>query len=124
MEARKTILVADDSSTVRMLQELLLRRGPYDVITASDGAEAVRLALAQKPHLILMDIEMPKMNGIQACRTIRASAQGRDIPIIIVTTNSAASMQDPALKGNCSDVVHKPIDAALLLSKVKALVGA
>jgi CheY-like chemotaxis protein len=123
MGLRKTILVVDDSASVRMLQEILLRRGAYDVLTASDGAQALSMAIAHRPDLILMDIEMPRMNGIQACRAIRASPQGRDVPILIVTTHSDKSTMDAALKSHCTDFVHKPIDATTLLSKIKSYLG-
>jgi two-component system, OmpR family, alkaline phosphatase synthesis response regulator PhoP len=123
MGLRKTILVVDDSASVRMLQEILLRRGAYDVLTASDGAQALSMAISHRPDLILMDVEMPRMNGIQACRAIRASPQGRDVPIIIVTTHSDKSTMDAALKSNCTDFVHKPIDATELLSKIKSHLG-
>jgi CheY-like chemotaxis protein len=120
---RKTILVVDDSASVRMLEGILLRRGPYNVLTASDGAEGVREALSHRPDLILMDIEMPRMNGIQACRAIRSSPTLREVPIVIVTTHSADSPAVAALKGVCNDFVHKPIDAAELLSKIGKLLN-
>jgi CheY-like chemotaxis protein len=121
--ALKKILVADDSSTMRMLAQVLLRRGPYEVTTAIDGAEAVRQAVTDPPDLILMDVEMPRMTGIQACRALRANPKMRELPIIMVTTHAEEPVVRAAFASECSDYVCKPIDAGALLAKIRRFLG-
>ena len=83
---RKKILCVDDSATILMMERMILSKGPYDLVTASDGEEAVSKALAERPDLILMDVVMPRMNGFDACRRIRQEEAIRATPVIMVTT--------------------------------------
>ena len=66
--ARKKILTVDDSNMILMMEKMILNQGPYELVTASDGADAVETALTEHPDLILMDVVMPKMDGIEACK--------------------------------------------------------
>ena len=81
--ARKKILVADDSKTVLMIDELIVRRLSYDIVTALDGREALAKAIEEKPDLILMDVVMPNLNGFEAVKQLRANEETKKIPIII-----------------------------------------
>ena len=83
---RKKILLVDDSRTSIFMETMILRTGPYDLLTAADGAEAVAKALAERPDLILMDVMMPNMTGLEACRVLREKDETRRTPIILVTT--------------------------------------
>jgi CheY-like chemotaxis protein len=85
---KKRILIVDDSPTALMWQKLLLRMEQYETLTACDGEEGVRVAREKQPDLILLDVSMPKMDGFEACRALRASPETRDIPILMVTTHS------------------------------------
>ena len=121
---RKTILLVDDSSTILMMEKFILRNDPYDLITAADGEEAVRKAIARKPDLILLDVVMPRMNGFEACRRLRECEETRDTPIIMVTTRGEAANVETAWLSGCTDYVTKPINANELLAKVRSLAGA
>jgi chemosensory pili system protein ChpA (sensor histidine kinase/response regulator) len=121
--ARKKILIVDDSRAARMLQQLLLQRATYDVDTAVDGIDALAKATSNPPDLILMDFEMPRMNGIESCRAIRAHEKTRNVPIIMVTTHGEESSRREALDSAVSAYLTKPIDAALLLAKIRSLLG-
>lgn len=120
---RKKILVVDDSSTSLMWQQMILRQEPYDVITAKDGEEGVATATRETPDLILMDVVMPKKDGLQAVQEIRATPGLKGVPIIMVTTRSEARNVELGYKSGCSDYITKPIDRLELLSKVKSLLG-
>ncbi len=74
---RKKILLVDDSRTSIFMETMILRTGPYDLLTAADGAEAVAKALAERPDLILMDVMMPNMTGLEACRVLREKDETR-----------------------------------------------
>jgi CheY-like chemotaxis protein len=121
---RRRILLVDDSRTVLLVERMILARGDYDVITASDGAEGVEKARAEKPDLVLMDVVMPRMDGFEACRRIRADAATRGIPVILVTTRGEAPNVEQGFASGASEYVTKPIDGVELLAKVKSCLGA
>lgn len=120
----KKILMVDDSRTSVFLERTILRDGPYDLIEASDGAQAVEKALTERPDLILMDMMMPKMNGLEALERLREIEATRAIPVIMVTTRSEADRIDAAFQLGCNDYVTKPIKQGLLLEKVRTLLAA
>jgi len=119
--SRKKILLVDDSNTILMMERMILTKGPYDLVTASDGEEAIAKAIAELPDLILMDVVMPKMNGFEACRRIRENEVTRNTPIIMVTTRGEAQNVETGFDSGCNDYVTKPINGTELLSKLRNL---
>jgi CheY-like chemotaxis protein len=119
----KRILLVDDSNTALMVERTILTRGPYDVLVARDGADAVRVAQAEQPDLILMDMMMPKMNGLDAVRVLRDHDQTRDIPVIMVTTRGEEDRIEAGYEAGCNDYVTKPINSLELLAKIRNLLG-
>ncbi len=120
---RKKILCVDDSATILMMERMILNKGPYDLVTASNGEEAVSKALTEKPDLILMDIVMPKMNGFDACKRIRGEEAIKATPIIMVTTRGEVQNMENGFESGCNDYVTKPINATELLSKLRNFLG-
>ncbi len=116
--ARKKILVVDDSPTALLWQQMLLRNEPFDIITATDGDEGVRVAHAEHPDLVLLDVVMPRMNGFDACRAMRLDPDLRDIPIFLVTTRSEMNSVTAGYESGCTEFVTKPIDKSELLAKI------
>ncbi len=121
---KKKILVVDDSETALFIETMILRTGPYRLVTAGDGEEAVGKAVSERPDLILMDVVMPKMDGFAACRLLRARPETREIPIIVVTTRGEAENVETGFASGCTDYVTKPINSVELLEKVKNYIGA
>jgi CheY-like chemotaxis protein len=121
--ARKKILVVDDSGTARMLGQMALGRSAYDVVLAKDGAEAVQMARKELPDLILMDVMMPRMDGFEACRNIRAQEETRAIPVIMCTTRGEPLNVETGYQAGCNDYVTKPVNTLELLAKVRSLIG-
>lgn len=119
---RKRILIVDDAETVLMWQETMLCTLGFDIISAGDGQEAVDKAESDEPDLILMDVMMPRLNGIEACRKLRSNPKTEQIPIVMVTTKGEPEMVERAFMAGCSDYITKPIDKLELLAKVKAYV--
>lgn len=117
---RKKILLVDDSTTILMMEKLVLGNGVYDLVTAKNGLEAVERVVSERPDLVLMDVNMPKMDGFEACREIRTKDAGKVIPIIMVTTRAEAQNVEIGYTSGCSDYITKPIDNLELLSKVKS----
>lgn len=115
---RKKILLVDDSNTILMMETMILRGDRYDLVTASDGEEAVERALAERPDLILLDVVMPKMGGFEACERLRAEDATKTTPIIMVTTRGEAQNVEKGFEVGCNDYVTKPINKVELLTKV------
>ena len=124
MTVPKTILCADDSQTALTMHQMILKSQGYRVVTAQDGFEAVTKAGLERPDLILMDVVMPRMTGFEAVKQIRTDAATRSIPVIMVTTRAEPKVIETCFQAGCNDYVNKPVDGAVLLSKVRALVGA
>jgi len=121
--AGKKILLVDDSQTVLMMEKMILRRTAYQLLTASDGVEAVQTAIRELPDLILMDVVMPKMNGFEAVKQIRATAETKDIPIIMVTSRGEEENVRTGFESGCNEYVTKPINTLELLCKIQILLG-
>ena len=119
----KKVLLVDDSNTILMMEKMVLKKTPYQVITASNGEEGVARALAERPDLILMDVVMPKMNGFDAVRRLRQEAATRDIPVIMVTTRGEAANVEAGYESGCNDYVTKPIDSVELITKLRDQLG-
>ncbi|HYM60413.1 MAG TPA: response regulator [Thermoanaerobaculia bacterium] len=120
METRKKILLVDDSSTILMMERMILAKGLYELIVAKDGEEAVTKAVTERPDLILMDVIMPKMNGFEACRKIRQHGEIGETPIIMVTTRGEGANVETGFESGCNDYVTKPINSLELLAKVRS----
>jgi two-component system, OmpR family, KDP operon response regulator KdpE len=112
-----TILVVDDEPQIRRVLRSTLSSEGYDVIEAKDGQEAVDMAVRERPALILMDVNMPGMNGLDACSKIRLSFDG---PIIMVTVHNSERDKILALDSGADDYVVKPFTMGELLARIRA----
>ncbi|MGH7887993.1 MAG: response regulator [Candidatus Binatia bacterium] len=122
MEPRKILLV-DDSETILMMEQMILKKDGYEILTAKNGKEGVAKAIESKPDLILMDVVMPEMNGFEAVKQLRQHEALRNIPIVMVTTESEADSMEAGYENGCSDYIIKPIDRRELVTKVQSLLG-
>lgn len=123
MHSAKTILCADDSLTALTMHQMILKSHGFHVVTAQDGFEAVTKAGTERPDLILMDVVMPRMTGFEAVKQLRTDEATRNIPVIMVTTRAEPKVIETCFQAGCNDYVNKPVDGAVLLSKIRALVG-
>jgi len=112
-----TILVVDDEPQIRRVLRATLSSSGYDVIEAKDGQEAVDMVMRERPALILMDVNMPVMNGLEACSKIRLSFDG---PIIMVTVRNSEHDKVLALDSGADDYVVKPFTMGELLARIRA----
>ncbi len=122
--APRKILLVDDSETVLLIEQMILKKEPYQLITAKNGMEGVERALQTRPDLILMDVVMPEMNGFEAVKRLRQEEATRTVPIVMVTTQAEAESMEAGYQSGCNDYVIKPIDRLELITKVKSLLGA
>jgi len=118
----KILLVEDNEMNRDMLSRRLQRKG-FQVIIAVDGAQGVAMAQADAPDLILMDMSLPVLDGWEATRQLKASAQTRSIPIIALTAHAMSGDQERALQAGCDHYDTKPIELPRLLEKINALLN-
>ena len=120
---KKRILCVDDSNLILLMERLVLGREGFELLTASDGEQAITRAVADRPDLILLDVVMPSISGVEVCRRLRADKETAAIPIIMVTTHAEGEMVERAFESGCNDFVSKPIDPIELLAKVRNYLG-
>ena len=113
----RTILVVDDEPQIRRVLRATLSGNGYDVILAKDGQEAVEMVIRDRPDLILLDVNMPGMSGLEACSKIRLSFPG---PIIMVTVRNSEQDKIQALDSGADDYVVKPFTMGELLARIRA----
>ena len=112
-------MLVDDSSTVLLMQRMIIGEGEFDLVIARNGQEAVQKATQETPNLILMDVLMPIMNGFEACRALRAKESTKEIPIILVTTRGEANNVEEGFAAGCTEYVTKPFDGPELMAKLR-----
>jgi two-component system, cell cycle response regulator DivK len=115
----KCILVVEDHEDNRRILRHLLRSAGYEVVEAVTGDEGVTAAEARRPDLILMDIQLPGMDGYEATRRIKANPALRTIPIIVVTSYALSGDDVKAFEAGCDAYVTKPFKPGQLLAKVR-----
>ena len=118
-DALQTIMVVEDFEDNRFMMRRLLEMSGYQVLEAINGEEAVEIAKRERPHLILMDLSLPLLDGLAATRRIRQEAELRDVPIVAVSAHDTADFHADALAAGCNDYVTKPID----FDQLEALLG-
>ena len=122
MYARKKILVADDDASIREILSIQLARMGYEIVTAEDGAEAVELYEKEAPHLVLLDVMMPRVNGLEACQRIRAFEKkaGKRVPVLFLTARDGTHDKTTAALSGGDDFVVKPVSLQELRERVEA----
>lgn len=113
----QTILIADDNAQNRYLAKFLLEKKGYIVHEAEDGAQALTAITAHPPDLVLMDIQMPRLDGLEATRRLKAS--GWKMPVIAMTAKAMAGDREAILAAGCDGYIEKPIDPLTFVSKVE-----
>jgi len=119
-EEIKILLVDDDPDIVEFIRYNLIREG-YQVSVASNGLEAVNMAKKVIPHLILLDVMMPEMDGIEACQKIREMPELHHVVVAFLTARNEDYSQVAGFEAGADDYIHKPIKPKILVSKVKSL---
>ncbi|HEX3229031.1 MAG TPA: response regulator [Pyrinomonadaceae bacterium] len=107
---KRTILVAEDSSDSREMLQVLLEMKGYAVVSAADGHRAVEVALQKVPDLILIDLQLPGLDGLSATKELRLHPELRAVPIIVISGHDPSKYRTEALRAGCDDYLLKPID--------------
>ena len=120
----KVLYVEDNDDNVYMLKMRLELLDDFEVLTAEDGEKGCAMALSERPDIILMDLEMPVVDGWEATRRLKENPQTRDIPIIALSAHALAGSREKALAAGCDEFDTKPVDFDRLLGSIRRLLGA
>jgi CheY-like chemotaxis protein len=119
----KVLYVEDNDDDVFMLKMRLELLGDLEVLTARDGEKGCAMAVSEQPDIILMDLEMPGMNGWDATRQLKGNPQTRDIPIVALSAHALAGEREKALAAGCNEYDTKPIEFDRLVSTVRRILA-
>ena len=117
----KVLYVEDNDDNVYMLKMRLELLGDFEVLAAEDGAKGCEMALSERPDIILMDLEMPVIDGWEATRRIKNDPQTHEIPIIGLSAHALAGEREKAIAAGCDDFDTKPIEFERLVATVRRL---
>jgi len=118
----RVVYVEDDEDNVYMLTRRLARRG-FELVVAGDGASAIETVRRDRPALVLMDMNLPAMDGWEAARRLKADPATRDIPVIGLSSHAMVGDRESALAAGCDDYDTKPVDIDRLLGKMRGLLA-
>lgn len=121
--AAPKVLVVDDSPTDLALMVEPLRASGFDVITATDGQEAIQKAMTERPQLIVLDVVLPKANGFQVCRTLKGSPTSQSIPIILLTNKREEFDRYWGMRQGADRYLTKPFKGPDLIANVQAVLA-
>ena len=119
----RILYVEDNDDNVYMLKMRLELTDQFEVLVAEDGEKGCAMAAAEHPDLILMDLELPGLDGWEATRRLKGNPATRDIPIIALSAHALAGSREKALAAGCDEFDTKPVEFDRLLAKVRRLVG-
>ena len=121
---KRIVLLIEDNAANRYLARFILEKNGFEVVEADNGADGVRLARERTPDLVLMDIEMPEMDGYEATNLLRAEAATAQVPIMAFTSYAHPSDRERALTLGFSDYLEKPFEVDELVRRVRQLLPA
>lgn len=124
VHSRPLILVADDDLVMRLMAQEALRQFGFEVVAASDGAEAVEIWTRMRPDVVLLDVQMPGLDGFQTCSRIREREDGKLVPILIMTTMSDQASIDCAYDVGATDFVTKPVNWVIIQQRLRSMLRA
>jgi two-component system cell cycle response regulator DivK len=119
----RILYVEDNDDNVYMLKMRFEVLGGYQMLVAADGEQGIRMAADERPALILMDLDLPVIDGWEAARQLKASPSTRDIPIIALSAHALVGAREKALAAGCDEYDTKPVDFDRLLSKITRLLN-
>ncbi len=120
----KKILAVDDEKNIRLLVEINLKRAGYEVVTASDGEEALEKVKAERPDLVVLDVMMPRKDGFEVLRTLRADPETMELPVIMLTAKAQDADVFRGWQSGVDSYLTKPFNPMELLTFVKRIFAA
>ena len=120
-QGRRRVLVTDDEPITRMLVKLLLERQDFEVLEAANGRDAVEIAIRERPDLLMIDLNMPEMDGYEAITRVRREMSLAMMPVLVLTSEEGPGVERRVLELGADDYILKPFDPEVLLSRVNAV---
>lgn len=117
----KKILIVDDDQLMQKLLEYIIKKAGYQVSVADNGSNAIKIVKRDKPDLIISDVEMPKMNGLELCQKLKENIDTKVIPIILITNNTQIQDKIIGFRSGADDYFMKPLHLKNLLTRVQSL---
>ena len=117
---QKKVLVIEDNSQNLYLITFILEKNGYSVVSARNGPEGIEVARQQNPELILLDIQLPVMNGYEVAQRLRQTEESKSIPIVAVTSYAMVGDREKALESGCTGYIEKPINPATFIHDIEA----
>ena len=117
----KVLYVEDNDDNLYMLKMRLELLGDFEVVTAENGEKGCEMAAVERPDLILMDLEMPVLDGWEATRRLKSDASTRDIPVIGLSAHALAGEREKAMAAGCDEFDHKPVEFERLVATMRRL---
>lgn len=118
------VLVVDDDATIRRLLQITLETEGFAVVTANDGNEGLERARSDRPDLVLLDIMMPGMDGLQVCHTLKNDPESKDTPIVLLSAKAQSHDVELGLRVGADDYITKPPDLLDLVTRIRRLLPA
>lgn len=118
----KSVLIVDDNEHLRVILASILRYSGYEILEAESGTQAIEKALSAKPNLILLDLDLTDMSGLDAARVIRKNSTTASIPIIACSAWSGKEWREKALRAGMVDYLQKPIPSELIKAKIERFI--
>lgn len=122
MENRKILVVEDNVLNMKLMRGIFVL-GKYEIIEAMDAETGIRLARDEKPFLILMDIQLPGMDGLEATRQLKADSNLKDIPVVALTGFAMQGDQEKAIEAGCDGYITKPVEVTEVLETIGKFTG-
>jgi len=119
---RKSVLIVDDNEYLREIFSSILRFSGYEIVEAESGADAIEKAASDQPHLILLDLVLPDMNGIDVARSVKRNQRSAHIPIIGCSAFSIGAEREDSLAAGMVDYLRKPISSQVLKAKIEKFI--
>jgi two-component system response regulator ResD len=122
MEAKRTkILIVDDSRNIRTLLSVILKNGKHVIIESGDGNEALEKTRKERPDLILLDVSIPGKDGMRVCREIKSDRRTKNIPVIMITSDTSDETRQKAISGGAAAFITKPFEPKEIRETVEKL---
>jgi len=123
VQRNKRVLVVDDEAYVVRSLGFVLQQAGYTVLEARDGQQAMEIVLRERPDLVFLDIMLPRLDGIEVCRAIKASGELRSIPVIMLTAKSQETDREEALAAGADEYMTKPFSPSRAVERANSLLG-
>lgn len=118
---KKILFIEDEPDQVKVIRTRLEANG-YEVISANDGLSGLELAKKESPDLVLLDIIMPGIDGVEVCKRLRSDEQTKDLPVIAVTASGERTLEERCYEVGCNNVIRKPYDSTVLMESIEQII--